>query len=197
MQSPTKAPEAHLQPIDYRKIKVAIARWVKEELGIEPLWERQNAPQLEYPYVSLFILSSVGEGGDPEDRRFFDTESEDQKIEIQYYEPTRIVLNIQAHVDVENGANDPAQNAFARCSFLQMGLAKQSVIDRLDESGLSIVDDGSVVDLSEEVNGSYLSRATLDITMRTAAVLTERIDPIESVEIESKQLGIDPIIIEG
>ncbi len=176
-----------IQPIDWKDIETAIHRMVTDELGYEDsnvIWERANVPQPSYPYVSLFrLVGPTKEAGKDEIRSQFDsTQPQGKQIEMLSTGPRAFTLSISSHVDEESGANDPNCNAMFVCSKLQSALGKTSVLDQLAAVEVSVIEELAVTDTSLVVNGKWLSRATLDVRLRTVSNVTERTAWIDEAE---------------
>jgi hypothetical protein len=188
----------HLQPICWQTIECAIYDWVTQKIGWEAIWEDQNLSAPAYPYLSLKRAGLNRVGGRPEVRTSTDLgQSLGEEIELLTTSPVEFTLTIQAWIDEDTGANDPDLNAVQVCSKLHASLGQLSVQALLREAGLSIVEELPIVDLSLVENGEFLNRATFDVRLRTASVMTERTGFIEKVEVESTELGIGPEVFDA
>lgn len=190
--SPTIAPDADLQPVDWATIDNAIYDWVNGVLDIEDqiIWVNFNVAQLNYPYVTLLRNSIVNEGGRAEER----TKDDGDSLELQAYEPVKFTLTLNVYVDDKNGGCDPNMDAIKLASKLKASLGLRSVVDDLYHAGLSIVDIMDVVDTSVVINTEWIKKATLDVIFRTTSLMTERVEFIEKVELKSNQFSVDTII---
>lgn len=177
---------AEKQPVDWRTIDDALHDWVDGELGsIQDIrWANQNLPPPDYPFVTLLRSSVVREGGRADKRHNFDdARPVGEKIELVTANPVGFTLSIQALVDAEHGANDPGCNAVFLLGRLQASLSKQSVVDVFDAAGISVIEEQAVTDLSEVVNGEWISRALFDVRLRTVSEMTESGTYIGKVQI--------------
>lgn len=183
----------HLQPICWNTIECAIYDWVTGKVGWEAIWEDQNLPAPDYPYLSLKRSAVRREGGKPEIRTSTDLGRPlGEEIELLATSPVQFTLTVQAFMDEASGANDPNVNSVQTATKLQASLGQLSVQSQLFQAGLSIIEELPVQDISEVVNGEFLNRAAFDVRFRTASVMTERTGFIEKVEVESTELGIGP-----
>ena len=109
-----------------------------------------------------------------------------------------VTLNIQAFerdTRTDNPGTDPARNAFNMLSRLQASLMTPSVQTQLRASGIAIIEEGDVLDLSEPVEDTILSRASMDVRMRMLSTLTEYTGYIYTVSGDSTLTGTksDPV----
>lgn len=194
-------PEPRLQPIDWTIIKDAIFDLIVARLGLDEsrvIWENQNIPQPDYPYVSMLkIAGPTSEiDGRAERRVSTDLSLVGEEAGLLTYKPVVFTISFSAHVDEESGANDPHCDAEFFMSKLQAVLDLQSVHDTLKQSGFAVVRDAGVLPTSLVINGVWLSRATLDVIFRTASVIDERNTIIEQVEITPPDPG-KTVIVDG
>lgn len=199
-------PQADLQPVDWTTVDDAIFYWATQKLSLEGIWENQNAPQPAYPYLSLLRQGEVDEGGIDETRQrsldvngvpAVDPEDAYENEEI-LYQSIQFAVTIQAHVDFDAGATDPSCDAKRLLGILKRSLYQTSTIRHFKTAGLSIIAPQDVQDLSLVINGDWVSRAALDVTFRTASVMTERVGFIEQVQLESDLLGDQsPLVVDA
>jgi hypothetical protein len=169
-------PADELQPVDWRTIEDAIYDWVTGELGTEIsfLWENQNAPQPAYPYVSAVIETIVPEGGRKERRHQFDAAAAaGEEIELFVVGTFKFTLKLQTHVDADTGAYDRLRNAQALATRLQWSLHKDSTDAIFQAANLALVGELDQTDLSLVINEEWTSRASLDVSLRAVAVMSE------------------------
>lgn len=190
-----------LQPIDWETIEDAIYDWLTgavegfSAIVPEAIWENQNIPQPAYPYASLLVTSHTKEGGRDEIRASYDAARPlGQEIELLATGPVQFTLALSFHVDAAQGGNESASRARSLAAKAQASLGLPAVIDHLGAAGLSIVAEEGVVDTSVVINGEWLSRATIDVRLRTASQMTQRLGYIDKVELESSQLDVDTIV---
>lgn len=200
-------PAEELQPVDWLTIDDACVAWLEDVLGARVqsggvIWERQNAPQPPYPYLSLLRDTEIDEGGADEIRRR--TVDADGKIlgvdptagvadanEEIAYQPIVWNLTIQAHADPDGGGNDPGCNPMQLLGRVKRSLGQTTTIDRFRVAGVSIVDKSQLTDLSLVINGNWTSRASFDVSLRTASVMAEKIGFIDKVQVTSPAFGVD------
>ncbi len=201
------APEQLVQPIDYQQIDNAVFDWVVSrlpEIDSRIIWQNQDVEQPEYPYVDLLRTNETEEGGIPETRNnTLDANGDvilpggvETPVENEQaaYEPTVFTLTIGAFTDERNGANDPNLNAMKLLSKLKASLGLRTVIDAFSSAGVSIVRPLLLIDTSEISNSDWVSRGTLDILLRTASVMTERVEFYDKVALESTALNVDTVV---
>lgn len=186
----------HLQPIDWKTIDDGLYDWLVDLLDVSVIWANQNVPQPPYPYLSLLRNSVVMLGGTPEKRYSTDLgQPAGQEIEIEATSMVEFTLSIDAHVDMDAGANDPSCNAVALLGKARASLGKLSVQRNFqDNLGLAIVEELGITDISEVVNDEWVSRAVFDVRLRTRSVMTERTGYTDKVRIKSTQLGVDVLV---
>ncbi len=200
-------PAEELQPVDWRTIDDACVAWLEAVMGSriasgDIIWENQKVAQPPYPYLSLLRDTEIDEGGADEIRRR--TIDADGKIlgvdptagaaatnEEIAYQPIVWTLTIQAHADPDGGGNDPGCNPMQLLGRVKRSLGQTTTIDRLRAAGMSIVDKSQLTDLSLVINGNWTSRASFDVSLRTASVMVEEIGFIDKVQVSSAPLGVD------
>jgi hypothetical protein len=209
--SATTPPPADLQPCDWVTVDAALYDWVNKELSLRDriIWERRGEKRPEYPYVSLFRDSEVDQGAmDEQRRRSLDAAGlivgidagagDPVENEVLNYQPVQFTLTLQAHTTAEAGAADANTDAFAMLSKARRTLGRRDVVETLEAAGLSVVSHESVVDLSEVVNGEWLSRAALDVVFGTASVMSSKVGFIDKVEVTFPLLGdLSPFLIDA
>jgi len=206
-------PDPDLQPIDWKTINKALTDWITDSVpAVEERvrWENQDISQprrIDFPYITMLRTSVVDDGGIAETRtRTLDADGDivtDTNGLIPFrneelsYEPVLINLAVSAHVNSKSGVNDPSCDAIALLSRAQRSLDLTSVCLKLGDSGLSPVDDGSIVDTSVVINGKWQSKATLDVVFRTASVLSSGTTPlsfIDDIQLVPVGFPIDPVV---
>lgn len=179
---------SHLQPVDWTIIDEGLYDWLVGLLDISVIWENQNVPQPDYPYLSLERGPIKKLGGVPEKR--FRTVGVDKELEATSM--IEFTLGIHAHVDAGAGANDPMCNGPALLEKVRASLGLESVIRNLqDNLGLAVVEDMPVFDASIVVNDEWISRAFFEVRLRTRTVMTETVTAYDKVQLKSPQLGVD------
>lgn len=199
-------PVSDAQPVDWVSVEAACFDWISDLLEINGrvVWHNQKVPQPAYPYVSLLRTSEVDAGLDEERYRTLDANDRVVGVdpgagppvtsETIVYQPITWTLTVHVHTDPRASGNDPNCDAMKFASKIKRSLGLRSVIDRLYDAGISVIRPLLLADTSVVVAGEWESRATLDISMCTASVLTERTEFIEKVEIQSDQLGVDLLV---
>lgn len=105
---------------------------------------------------------------------------------------TEFTLNVQGfarNTTTDYQATDPARNAYAQLTTLRASLGLPSVQATLRAAGMAVIQELGITDLSEEVDDTYLSRATLDVRLRTLSALTEYVGYIQHVSGASEYQG--------
>lgn len=98
------------------------------------------------------------------------------EVEVRVTGSTAFVLNVQGferNTRTDNPAADPARNAYDMLTRLRASLGLPSVQAQLRAADIAVIEEGSITDLSEVVEDTLISRASLDVRMRTLSVLTE------------------------
>ena len=203
-------PKDILQPVDWRTVDDAVVLWILdalEDLVQEKsvIWDNQKITQPPYPYISLLRNAEVDTGSLDEKRQR--TLDADDKVvgedptagapvtnEEMTYQPVQWTLTIQAHADPDGGGNDPGCNPMFLIGRLKRSLDQTKHTDRFREAGVSIVDKLDVTDTSVVEGGVWISRATMDVILRTASVITERTGFIDKVELKSTQFDVDTVV---
>lgn len=93
-------------------------------------------------------------------------------------------LNVQAfarNTRTDNQASDPIRNAYNTLTILQSSLGLPSVQATFRAADIAMIEEVAIQDLSEQVEDTLLSRASMDIRMRTLSVLLEYTGFIEDV----------------
>lgn len=93
-------------------------------------------------------------------------------------------LNVQGfhrNTATDFPATDPGRNAYAKLTTLRASLGLPSVQAALRAAGIAVIQEMPITDLSEEVEDTIISRASLDVRMRTRYALTEYIGFIDYV----------------
>jgi len=175
--------------LGWAEVECAIVEWAQGKLEFEEnqfIWRNQNLPQPDYPYVELHRDSLISIGVD-ETRETTDlSQPPGQEIALTTFGVREFTLTVNCYVDEANGSNDPDCDAMALMSMLQTSLAQISVMEAFCLAGLSIVEELAVVDLSQVVNGVFVSRASMDVRFRTTLCLVERTGYINTVQVNSE-----------
>lgn len=174
-------------------IECALVEWVACVLGInqrQVIWANQKIAQPDYPYVSLFISSGpLKIGGVDEVRNYEDTSAEavaanEQLVSVNM-SPIQFTLQVSVFVD-QDQCTDPGALGVPLATILQASLGQRTTRDNLETTGsLAVVGEEGITDISQEVNGRWISAATFDVLLRTTHYLVERITFIEQVQVTS------------
>ena len=114
------------------------------------------------------------------------------ELEVRTTGSREFTLNVQAferNTRTDNPATDPARNAHNMLTILQSSLGLPSVQSQLRAADIAMIEEMPIVDLSEKVEDTLLSRASMDIRMRTLSVLVEYQGFIEQVSGASTYAG--------
>ena len=101
-------------------------------------------------------------------------------------------MNVQAFARnsrTDNEAIDPDRNAYNTLTVLQSSLGLPSVQEQLRAADLALIEELPIIDLSEATEDTLLSRASMDIRMRTLSVLLEYTGFIAEVNGDSVYAG--------
>lgn len=187
------APAPERQPVDWSDVGKAIKGWIIQELGVAPTnvyWANQNYPDPGYPKITMGLTAYTREGGRDEVRHVYvSTNPAGSQIEAQYYGPRALTVTLNAYVDESNGAHTPMDNAWALLSKLEGSTRRERALAKLGEGGLSLIEAGSITDLSEVVNEAYVSRAALDFRFRVPSLVSEETTWIDIVTVDGSTMG--------
>lgn len=106
------------------------------------------------------------------------------EVAIRTSGSTAFTLNVQAfarNTPTDYQATDPGRNAYAQLTTLRASLGLPSVQGTLRAAGIAVIQELPITDLNEVVEDTLISRATLDVRMRTLHSLTEYIGYIQQV----------------
>lgn len=105
---------------------------------------------------------------------------------------TQFTLNVQAfhrNTLTDFPATDPGRNAYNLLTTLRASLGLPSVQAALRAAGVAVIEEQAILDLSEAVEDTIVSRASLDVRMRTRHALTEYVGYIAYVSGDITWLG--------
>ena len=177
--------------IDWKAIEQAIVRdWAASRFPtldkVHFQWADQDLAQPPYPYLSFRRDSIVRTGAKDEVRTSTDlSQPQGQEIALETTGIREFTLTINAFVDEEAGANDPNCDALFMLTLLQISLSQLSSQEIFCLAGLSVIEELAIVNLSQVVNGVFVSRAAMDVRFRTVFSNIERTGYIDTVEIAS------------
>lgn len=184
-----------MSQIDWKKVECAIIEWAQSKLpelmgpNIEKdrfVWADQNLPRPPYPFILFKRDSVVRTSAVDEVRTSTDlTQPQGEEIGLETVGVREFTLSISAFVDEETGSTDPNCDAMALVTRLQLSLGQLSTREIFCLAGLAVVEELAVVDLSAVANGKFISRAAMDVRLRTTFSCVERTGYIETVRIRS------------
>jgi hypothetical protein len=153
------------------------------DAGAEPVIVTDNGTDLDIegdpetlnPTVpQLFTITLTDDfDGNQMSRANNDTGNE---LEVRASGLRGFTLNIQAgerNTRTDNPGSDPDRNAHNILTTLQSSLGLPSMQAQLRAAEIAVIEEQDITDLSEQVEDTLLSRASMDIRMRTIAVLLE------------------------
>ena len=196
-------PDDDKLPVDWGAVDDACYDWLNDLLSMDDriIWNNQKVAQPAYPYLSLLRNSEVDEGGADEKRnRTLDADGnvlspgdaaapfENEEIA---YQPVKWTLSIQAHADPDGGGNDPNADPMKLLSKAKRSLGLTSINAAFHAVGFSLVQPLDVLDVSVNINGQWIRRASLDVFFRTASVMSEKVGFIDKAQIVSTQFNVD------
>lgn len=109
------------------------------------------------------------------------------EVEFRVTGQREITVNVQAYernTDEDNPATDPARNAYHYLSLLQASLGLPSIQQTLRLSGIALIEEGPLTDISEATEDTFESRASMDVRMRVLADLREYVGFVDQVDLE-------------
>jgi hypothetical protein len=198
------------EPVDWAALELALVEWLTGSVVIldgeasaivdNVVWEDQNIPQPAYPYASLKVTSLLKEGGGDELRNDTD-DARDEGVEVRLLNTSPILLNlsIQFHLDPSprSGATRAGETAMAFALTAQSSLGQPSVLQHLSEANLALVKELGVRDLSLVINGEWLSKAVLDLQLRTTATMTQYTGYIDKVGLVNEYLPGGELVLDS
>ena len=188
------------EPIDWETVEAAVYQWLTEISSIvdNVIWEDQNVPQPNYPYASVKFTAQAKEGGRDEIRTDTDliTRAAGEEIRMINTGPVGLTLPVSFHHDPNTltNASPVGETAMALAMKAQSSLGMQTVLDHFGRANVAIVRERGIQDTSVFVNGEWLSRATLDVAVRTHTTMTEYTGYINKVELSSVAFGVDLLL---
>lgn len=155
--------------LDLTAIRQAIYTWVNSVITPVPaMWADQNASQPAAKFVSLRIQSITKVSRDVHGP------IDDETAVAQLYGTREIIISVRGFGD---GSNQLLE-------LLSGSLEKVTVQNTLRASGLAIVSNGNVLNLSSLLEIRFKEQASLDVTLRTSSTDSDALGLIEAVELE-------------
>jgi len=181
-------------PIDFESIRNAIHACVERASGVQVVWQTQNAPAPESPYMTLaFLTGPLPVSDTPECREETDlTRPAGEEVQLKTTVACSFVLSCQAFVKGVDGAN-PNCDAMSLCTKAMLALALPSYTEVLHGANIAVVQTTGPRNLNALVGSEYESRAGFDVTFSSMMVLSEYAGYIEKVHAVSTELGIDEV----
>lgn len=158
---------------------------------------RQNVNHPLYPSATFRVFSGPRMLG--MDDAQVDTTvgtAPNQKVRTRYQGPRPFMVSVIIEVGPEDGDNpDCDANALMTAALAELRTITRR--DVMNAFGLALIRPNPVIDLSEVLNGEFVSRAQLDVEFSTQSVFTEPkdFDFVENVsgEITAQQEGLPDI----
>ncbi len=162
--------------------------------GAEPVTATDNGTDLDVvgdfetlnpTVLGLFTVVVSEDSGETVTQISYENNDSGNEVRVRVTGSREFTLNVQAFERNARGANaasDPATNAYNTLTLLQASLGLPSVQRTLwDDADIALIEELPIQDLSEQVEDALLSRASMDIRMRTLSVLDEYTGFIEDV----------------
>jgi hypothetical protein len=180
------------RPIDMRVVKDAIHDWVSNALRTDSatvIWSDQDAPQPEYPFVTLKVIS----GPDPLSPHWGVVEETDtrrlhEEIERLSYIQCRMTVSCQAFTSRKLAMENEA-DAVALLNSARACLAKQSVRDTFELTNISVASCEAASDISDLEETTFVSRASMEVVFGIVLTVRDYVTYIESVELKVRVTG--------
>lgn len=170
-------------PIAWQTIRDGLYDAVNGATGWTTIWSDQDAPQPAYPYITMRIISGPLKLSEQDDvRQSFDAgQPLGEEIGRSTGGMREITVSIQAFQ--RQSSSTPSTSAMDALTRLQGALGMATYLTALRTAGLSVVEVGTVQNVSTEVDDSWSDRAAMDVRGRLAASVTERGGYIDTTEI--------------
>jgi hypothetical protein len=153
--------------IDWETVERALWTWASEEVELETIWDRPNAPRPETPYVLLGLLSAPIKHGSKDDLRGTGTEDE---------------FEITGQRSVVYSVKVIGKNAIPYCTDLQISLEKPSVQEALRVAGLAVWNIGDVENIATLLETGFEERANMDVTFGISDTVAEAVGEVQNME---------------
>lgn len=148
---------------------LVFVKWLKEETGLEVVWEYQNAPRPQSNYISLYVR-----GRDYVGMHHETYDSTLGKSGLGY----NSVINLQVRCK-----NDYAGSIMEK---VKLSLRKESVQDLLYSESFACSYSGGVLTQPIERNGVWEHQTILEIFFNSTAETVDQTSIIETVDIEAE-----------
>lgn len=176
--------------LDIEAVKLGIFQWVQEVTQgiIGPdriIWRDQSQPLPKRPCVTMKII----DGPTPTDRNaslFFGPKpgqtpvTDNQSPSFNY----GIQMEMTVSIQVFGNSKIPSPRALQLSLDLNSSLIRQSILDKLKKSGVSIQGRGRVKNLTALEESEYEERAGFDIEMGLVQNISDQPGTIEKINLE-------------
>lgn len=170
--------------LPWKQYEIAIKSWVKNVLGIDGYWEQQNVTEKRYPEITLARLNGpIGAGGYNDFQTVtIDTVTKERVTTSEGHREFTLTVKAATPRDY-----DTERDAVSLLSTLGSSIKLDSVHDLFEANAMAAVQVYGVVDISQVVNGEWISRASMDVRFRVASQIVERVPYFVKVQITSTQ----------
>lgn len=161
-------------------------QWIPEVIpGMNIFLEGQSSPRPPYPYVSFRPISDIDYIG--HDERRYDEQGN------EFLRGQRVIsCQLMAFTDSDS-RHDGDDDAYSILQELRFSFGYASVIDLLSAITCRVVDEGDVIDVSEQLNTTNEYRAMLTFTLSTVIVQTPDSGQISTINATGAIEGINTI----
>ena len=181
--------------IDWQIIERALVTWVAGQADLprtSVLFMDQKKTQPQYPYATLKRIAGPILDNGLTDNKVSEKQTIDgrEMLHVTVSGARQFTVSVQTYTERHA---DPNLDAVAILTTLQSSLELDAVLEQLAaDADLTVIEAGNVSDTSYVVGGEWTSRASMDVRFRVASVLTEDVDFVDSVDMESEDQGIPP-----
>lgn len=171
-------------PINMEEFENAIHKWFTDATGLTTVWTQQGAPQPEYPFGTLEITSGPSQASPLWDYEtdFDETRPPGKEVRFVTCVPCTFNISCQVFVGMPEG-RDPNKNAMQYLSRAKAALQLPSFRDELAAKNIASLFAGSVQNIGELIEDSWVSRANMDVTFGASLSVEEFMGYIDKVEI--------------
>lgn len=182
-------------PIDFETFENVVHEWFSNSSDLNTIWENQNAPQPQYPYGSLAIISGpIAAAPDWEKRQDYDaSRAAGEEIRFQACVPCSITVSCQAYVG-DSDARNPRYKANVYIERAKAALQDLAYEANFDTNNISVYRYTSTTYPNLLIGGQWESRAQFDVTFGTTLNGESYTGYIASMELKSTSLGVDKVI---
>ena len=146
---------------------LVFVKWLKEETGLEVVWEYQNAPRPQSNYISLYVRGREYTG-----------------MRHEHYDPNGNDLGYNSVINLQvRCKNDYAGSIMER---VKLSLDKEPVQTLLYSESFACSYTGDVLTQPVEINGVWEHQTILEIFFHSTAEIKDTTSTIETVEIEAE-----------